>query len=708
MCNSLLHKITESVQGYTEQCESVQGHTEQTKDRFQECVQGHNVDNKIPVSVSMSNPNPHMHMQLPPPLLQQVPSDQTITTLQNMPASGQASLVQSMTELLKAQTQMLAAQAQAASVQGLPALTPFTGEESQSQLFDEDFDHWLKSFEERAFVARWTAEQKLCQLKAHLNKTALQMFRLLSEDERSTYDKAVQALRKRFKPIDIEELRGIEFNQKMQQDESIEQLGIELQNLGRKAFPQMNEKELDRLLKGRFFQALNSKWQRKLAAPKPNETFNELYDRARTLEKHEKQISATAAIKSDAKSSSDRSKQPQGANKSSTTFKNQKSLRDQAPPPTTVTRGFRSNRPTGAGSQRGQAYSQPYRGGCFLCGGPHLARTCPDRGASAEAPGRSSRSNQSRSAQVTATPTTVVYTEEELMKMLSECRLKKEEEALLVQDGSQCSTISTKEQTSDAVGPTLRLQLHIEGVPVEAMVDTGSQSTVISRAVLHEVGRHLRHQGREMPQLRLPSARLYGKDCEGEKRELDITAEVSLKIEAEGKAVTAPVFVQPESEQPCLLGMNIAPALGLKFLDANGLPLKEYNSHSRQCQERTSAVVCLTQTSTLPGRKGRFLEAKVDPTIQPGTEIIFEPSAESLRTLGLSAQESLLCVQKDSTVLIPVQNFKQNTVDIQAGFELGGVETLQTKFHVQPSNCSLDMPEEVKCSQVTTRRQAKL
>ena len=145
--------------------------------------------------------------------------------------------------------------------------------------------------------------------------------------------------------------------------------------------------------------------------------------------------------------------------------------------------------------------------------------------------------------------------------MLSECRLKKEEEALLAQDGSQCSTISTKEQTSDAVGPTLRLQLHIEGVPVEAMVDTGSQSTVISRAVLHEVGRHLRHQGREMPQLRLPSARLYGKDCEGEKRELDITAEVSLKIEAEGKAVTAPVFVQPESEQPCLLGMNTAPAL---------------------------------------------------------------------------------------------------------------------------------------------------
>jgi predicted aspartyl protease len=68
--------------------------------------------------------------------------------------------------------------------------------------------------------------------------------------------------------------------------------------------------------------------------------------------------------------------------------------------------------------------------------------------------------------------------------MLNECRLKKEE-MLLAQDESQCNTISTKEEASKAVGPTLMIQLHIEGVPVEAMVDTGSQSTVISRAVLH-------------------------------------------------------------------------------------------------------------------------------------------------------------------------------------------------------------------------------
>ena len=100
--------------------------------------------------------------------------------------------------------------------------------------------------------------------------------------------------------------------------------------------------------------------------------------------------------------------------------------------------------------------------------------------------------------------------------MLPECRPRKEE-TLLAQDGSQCNTISTKEQTSEAVDPILMIQLHIEGIPVEAMVDTGSQSTVISRAALHKVGSHLRQQGKEMPQLRLSTARLYGKDCGGER-----------------------------------------------------------------------------------------------------------------------------------------------------------------------------------------------
>ena len=102
------------------------------------------------------------------------------------------------------------------------------------------------------------------------------------------------ALRIRFKPVDIEELRGLEFNHHMQGSETIEELGMELQSLGQKAFPSLT----GRLLKGRFFQALHVNWQGKLGAPKTDESFKDLYDIVRILEQHEKQYAESAANRS--------------------------------------------------------------------------------------------------------------------------------------------------------------------------------------------------------------------------------------------------------------------------------------------------------------------------------------------------------------------------------------------------------------------------
>ncbi len=65
----------------------------------------------------------------------------------------------------------------------------------------------------------------------------------------------------------------------------------------------MKGRDLDRLLKGRFFQALHPQWQRKLGAPKLEETFQELYDRARILEQREKQYAESAAIHEEGESS---------------------------------------------------------------------------------------------------------------------------------------------------------------------------------------------------------------------------------------------------------------------------------------------------------------------------------------------------------------------------------------------------------------------
>ena len=81
--------------------------------------------------------------------------------------------------------------------------------------------------------------------------------------------------------------------------ETIEHLGIDLQSLARRAFPELRGgKEFDHLLKGWFFQTLLPKWQWKQGAPKPEETFQGLCDRARMLEIHELQYASSANARS--------------------------------------------------------------------------------------------------------------------------------------------------------------------------------------------------------------------------------------------------------------------------------------------------------------------------------------------------------------------------------------------------------------------------
>ncbi len=52
-----------------------------------------------------------------------------------------------------------------------------------------------------------------------------------------------------------------------------------------------------------------------------------------------------------------------------------------------------------------------------------------------------------------------------------------------------------------AVGHTLELDVLVDGVQLAAMVDTGSQSSIISRSLFHRDGRQLRKHGKAVPKL---------------------------------------------------------------------------------------------------------------------------------------------------------------------------------------------------------------
>ena len=179
-------------------------------------------------------------------------SDLTLSVENSSVGGGE--LIQQFTQLVQTQSAMVAAQTRAMSAQSLPPVPTYSGEGEQS--LEDGFERWIEQFEERARLAGWSEDLRRYHLKMRLGKTAFQTYRLLPEDVKASYSATVSVLRSKLKPVDIEELRGMEFHQLVQKNQSIEQLGLQLQKVSKRAFLTLVGKDLDRLMKGRFFQAL--------------------------------------------------------------------------------------------------------------------------------------------------------------------------------------------------------------------------------------------------------------------------------------------------------------------------------------------------------------------------------------------------------------------------------------------------------------------
>jgi len=207
------------------------------------------------------------------------------------------------------------------------------------------------------------------------------------------------------------------------------------------------------------------------------------------------------------------------------------------------------------------------------------------------------------------------------------------------------------------------------GGNVEALLDTGSQSTIISRSMLHEIGQHARSKGQPLPTLERPTVRLFGKDGAGGGRELIITAQLQADIEADGESTSVTVFVQPDSEQKCLLGMNVLPDLGLSITRANGEPIivkKDSNP--------IIAHVRLVQTSAIPSLKGQFLKVQPECTLPESckSQVLFEPRGNVFESYGLLSHEAVISVCGDGCMYVPVQKSDGGvSVHLEKGIEVG-------------------------------------
>lgn len=204
--------------------------------------------------------------------------------------------------------------------------------------------------------------------------------------------------------------------------------------------------------------------------------------------------------------------------------------------------------------------------------------------------------------------------------MLAQWRLERER-SLLTEGCSSTNSVTASEKSYHTVGPMVYIDLLMDGESVRAMVDTGAQSTIISRLMLHAIGQRAKAARRPLPVLEVQSVQLYGKDGKAGGRRLHITAQLQVTLEADCKSTCVSVFIQPDSEQMCLLGMNAIPSLGITMLRANGEPLV---STSAPAPPRV-ATVHLVQSTTIPSQRGRLVKAHVDCNPQLGESLLFEP-----------------------------------------------------------------------------------
>lgn len=135
---------------------------------------------------------------------------------------------------------------------------------------------------------------------------------------------------------------------------------------------------------------------------------------------------------------------------------------------------------------------------CYHCGSlNHFARNCPQHCSNPEAPGRSKASKSSSSLGIEATVAPESLTTQQLEQLLAKRRLEEAQSTLT--NRVQVEAIMTEVGTPGAVGPILYLEVTVEGQPVTTVADLGSQATIISRAFLHQISKHLHREGRTLP-----------------------------------------------------------------------------------------------------------------------------------------------------------------------------------------------------------------
>ena len=76
---------------------------------------------------------------------------------------------------------------------------------------------------------------------------------------------------------------------------------------------------------------------------------------------------------------------------------------------------------------------------------------------------------------------------------------------------------------------------------------------------------------------------------------------------------------------------------------------------------------------SIPSQKGRMLRARLSTPAPKCKGLLFEPEHAALEPLGVNAYESVVGVDENGEVWLPIENYQGVTARLEAGMHLGTI-----------------------------------
>ena len=534
----------------------------------------------------------------------------------------------------------------------------------------ESFKEWVEEFEVVADAFHWSEHARYVGLRTRLRGPALEYYRISPTETKDTYEKLKARLMSRFVPVRLQVVQSGRFSERRQRvDESVDDYAQDLQRLFALAYPGTARDDSPegmmarRVLASQFVTGLKVELKEKLTGVEGD--VDQLIEKARFEETKRREL----------RLEKEETRRLRSGDSTNTMWTGSGQPRTSQPPSNTTTNLRRRS--------RGMSLVV-----CYNCGGQgHMSRSCPlkKRAEPEEATHSQDSSTKVRalSAQGTAPLTGATYQRSTTKVKV----LNAEGVAGLETEMATMSTLEAREGRGERIGPRITVEVEIEGLPVTAVVDTGSPVSIISSLCLFDLYRRKAGPGIDWKEdvrqaTRPPTTAISLKGYNS--TPIGVAAEADLNLKRGCFETKAVLFVQREAPQELLIGTDLLGTLGMEVTTKEGSSLPM----APEGVDKGVVSVKLLKTTKLPARHMGFVPVDVSDPQESSMlgEVMFLPEKERDESLGVVWAPALVTVREDRPVVVEVRNESNSPVTLRAGTRVGHVESVEGSLVTEVSD----------------------